>query len=564
MSSVPQLIASAGAPKQGTAPPAFGPAAAAATYLPTLWVDHDFLTLKCEHASTVELQHEELKKQVRKMLNATAATVDQACQKLRLIDAVQRLGLGYHFESEIEAELSNMMMSSSPVSESVANDLNSAALWFRLLRQQGFHNFKDGEGNFKSSWVSDVPAMLSLYEASFLAIPGEDVLDQALAFTTQNLIGSSSSSAAEITSSTKLAEEVSFALNRPIRKRLQRVEARRFIDTYQANQSHDGSLLRLAQLDFNIVQQQHQEELRGIQEWWGSLDVTTNFPYARDRIVECYFWIMGVYFEPKYRLARRLLTKFIAIMSLTDDTYDNYATAEQLEVLTQAIERWDINLISGLPGSIKMLYGLFVYIFDEFEQAVSGEGRSFGVRYVKRELDNALKAFLMEARWRDANYFPKLEEYMQVSLGSTCYSLLAAVSFIGMAGADAATEEAFQWISGEPQMLVASSTVCRLMDDILEQERNHIPSAIECYMEKHKVAEEAVVVELFRERVADAWKDINKEFMRPTAVAAPLLDRILNLTRAIDVIYKDADTYTDSYLLKDHVVSILKEPVRLH
>ncbi|CAI0433764.1 unnamed protein product [Linum tenue] len=141
MSSVPQLIASAGAPKQGTAPPAFGPAAAAAaaTYLPTLWVDHDFLTLKCEHASTVELQHEELKKQVRKMLNATAATVDQACQKLRLIDAVQRLGLGYHFESEIEAELSNMMMSSSPVSESVANDLNSAALWFRLLRQKGFH-----------------------------------------------------------------------------------------------------------------------------------------------------------------------------------------------------------------------------------------------------------------------------------------------------------------------------------------------------------------------------------------------------------------------------------------
>ncbi|CAL1385457.1 unnamed protein product [Linum trigynum] len=499
------------------------------------------------------------------MLNAPT-TVNQT-QKLRLIDVVQRLGVSYHFESEIEAELLNMV--SSPVSDFVANDLNSAALWFRLLRQQGFHvspdileHFKDGEGNFKSSWVSDVPAMLSLYEASFLATPGEDILDQARTFTTQNLIGSSSSAVAEITSPTKLMAEdqVSFALNRPIRKRLPMLEARRFIDTYQGN----DSLLMLAKLDFNIVQQQHQEELRGIQEWWGSLDVPTNFSYARDRIVECYFWIMGAYFEPKYRVARRLLTKFIAIMSLTDDTYDNYATAEQLDVLTQAIERWDVNLINGLPGSMKTLYGLFVYIFSEFEEAVSGEGRSFAPRYAKRELDRALKAFLMEAKWRDANYFPKLEEYMEVSLGTTCYSLLAAVSFIGMAGADAATEEAFQWIAGEPQMLVASSTVCRLMDDIvshkLEQERKHIPSAVECYMEKYKVAEE-VVVELFRERVADAWKDINKEFMRPTAVATPLLDRILNLTRAIEVIYKDADTYTDSYLLKDHVVSILKEPI---
>ncbi|CAI0439183.1 unnamed protein product [Linum tenue] len=488
------------------------------------------------------------------MLNTTS-TMDH---KLRLIDAVQRLGLSYHFESEIEAELSNMTIS-SPVPDPIANDLSSAALWFRLLRQQGFYvstdileNFKDGNGNFETSLVSDVPAMLSLYESSFLAVPGEDVLDQARAFTTQNLIGSSASSAA--------TEIVSFALNRPIRKRLPRLEARRFIDTYQGN----DSLLRLAQLDFNIIQQQHQEELRGIQEWWGSLDVPTNFWYARDRIVECYFWIMGVYFEPKYCVARRLLTKFIAIMSLTDDTYDNYATAEQLEVLTQAIESWDNNLISGLPGPMKMLYGLYVYIFDEFEQAVSGEGRSFGVRYAKRELDRALKAFLMEAKWRDANYFPTLEEYMQVSLVTTAYPLLVTVSFLGMAGSDAAAEEDFQWIAGEPQMLVASSTVCRLMDDIvsskLEQERKHIPSAVECYMEKHKVAEE-VVVELFRERVDNAWKDINKEFLRPTAVARPLLDRVLNLTRAIDEIYKDADTYTDSYLLKDHVVSTLKEPV---
>ncbi|CAI0438963.1 unnamed protein product [Linum tenue] len=111
-----------------------------ANYHPTFWADDDFVALKSEdvavEASMVGFQHEELKKEVRKMLSTDAVTMGQKTRKLRLIDAVQRLGVSYHLESEIEAELSNMMKSG--VDELVANDLESAALWFRLLRQQGF------------------------------------------------------------------------------------------------------------------------------------------------------------------------------------------------------------------------------------------------------------------------------------------------------------------------------------------------------------------------------------------------------------------------------------------
>lgn len=73
--------------------------------------------------------------------------------------------------------------------------------------------------------------------------------------------------------------------------------------------------------------------------WWRKIDVKTNFPYARDRIVECYFWIMGAYFEPHYMLARKILTKVIATTSIIDDTYDAYGTLEELQLLTDAIER---------------------------------------------------------------------------------------------------------------------------------------------------------------------------------------------------------------------------------
>lgn len=69
------------------------------------------------------------------------------------------------------------------------------------------------------------------------------------------------------------------------------------------------------------------------------MDFKEKLPFARDRIVECYFWILGVYFEPKYYLARRILTKVIAMTSIIDDIYDVYGTIEELEHFTEAIQR---------------------------------------------------------------------------------------------------------------------------------------------------------------------------------------------------------------------------------
>ncbi|CAL1376909.1 unnamed protein product [Linum trigynum] len=530
--------------------------------------------------STFEAEHEELKEIVRRMVTAATSAVEHKDQKLRLIDDLQHLGVSYHFEGEIEAELLNMT-STDMLSDS--NDLNSIAIWFRLLRQQGlnaspdiFEKFKDGEGNFLVSLASDVPSLLSLYEACFLAIPGEDILDQALAFTTQHLDSyASNHSGGNNIMNPKLAEEVRFALPRPIRKRLPRLEARRFIDTFNMDDqssSHDisGSLLRFAQLDFNIVQRLHQEELREIQQWWVDLDVATNFKYARDRIVECYLWIMGMYFEPKYSQGRRLLTKLIAVMSLGDDTYDNYATYEELAPFTEAIEKWDIDLVTNLPECMQKLYALYRYRFDEIEDAFAAGGRPFGAVYAKKALDTLLKAYLMEAKWRDEDYRPNLEEYMQVSLVTTCFTVLTTVSFLAVP--EAATEDTFHWISTDPTVLVASKTVCRLMDDIVshkfEQERKHVPSAVECYVDKTGLSEEKVVGVL-NEQIAKAWKDMNKEYLmmnRPPngmATNKPILDPMLNLARVIDVIYKEDDGFRNSHLLKHYVVSVLQEPVSL-
>ena len=71
-----------------------------------------------------------------------------------------------------------------------------------------------------------------------------------------------------------------------------------------------------------------------------SLDFAMNLPFSRDRIIKCYFWIVSVYFEPQYSLARKILTKVISMISILDNIYDAYGTLEELEPFTESIERF--------------------------------------------------------------------------------------------------------------------------------------------------------------------------------------------------------------------------------
>jgi (-)-germacrene D synthase len=80
-------------------------------------------------------------------------------------------------------------------------------------------------------------------------------------------------------------------------------------------------------------------------------------------------------------------------------------------------------------------------------------------------------------------------------------------------------------------------------------------------MKQHGVSEQVVHDEL-KMQVDDAWKDINEECMRPTVVPMPLLMRVLNLARVIDVIYKESDGYTHvGKEMKDNIASVLIDAV---
>uniref|UniRef100_A0A2N9IH01 Terpene synthase metal-binding domain-containing protein n=1 Tax=Fagus sylvatica TaxID=28930 RepID=A0A2N9IH01_FAGSY len=372
--------------------------------------------------------------------------------------------------------------------------------------------FKDEIGQFKESLTTNVQGMLDFYEATHLRVHAEGIIDEALVFTTTHL-----KSTASAISNLLAAQDA----------------------------SHNKALLKLSKLDFNLVQSLHKEELSDITRWWKELDFARKLPFARDRVVECYFWIVAVYFEPQYSLARKILTKVIAMTSIIDDIYDVYGTLEELEPFTEAIERWDISSIDQLPEYMQICYRALFDVFEAIEEELATQERSYRINYAKDAMKLLVRAYFDEAKWFHQDYVPTMEEYMHVALKTSGYPMLTAVSFLGMG--DIVTKEAFDWIFSNPKIITASSVIGRLMDDIkshkFEQERGHAASAVECYMKQHGVSEQVVHDELKRQ-VDDAWKDINEECMRPTVVPMPLLMRVLNLARVIDVIYKESDGYT--------------------
>ncbi|MED6124420.1 hypothetical protein PIB30_058719 [Stylosanthes scabra] len=207
--------------------------------------------------------------------------------------------------------------------------------------------------------------------------------------------------------------------------------------------------------------------------------------------------------------------------------------------------RWDIGCLDNLPEYMKIIYESVFEIYEEAEREFGKQERAHCIKYPIKEFQKTIQAYMTEAKWLNNNYIPTIAEYIQTTTISSGYPLLIIVSYIGMG--DMATENIFKWVTSKPKIVTASTIICRIMDDIVsnefEQKREHIASLLECYMRECNASKEEAIQKL-RKRVTDAWKDINEECLKTTEVSMPFLMRVLNMSRFMDVMYKDEDCYT--------------------
>ncbi|CAI0374729.1 unnamed protein product [Linum tenue] len=480
------------------------------------------------------------------LLSAPSTTTTS--EKLKLIDVVERLGIGYHFEEEIEEQLREIHHGNQHDPNN-----NNIALQFRLLRQHGYNvpneKFQNGEeegGSFKEELGSDVEGMMGLYEAGYLRMHGETILDQAIEFATTRLTKYYEQLQKQLDGA---ARRVAHVLKRPLRKGVERHEQLFFISVYEKTEGHDVTLLKLAKLSWNSLQHSYQQELRSITQWWIDLDFATKLSFARDRLIEVYFWAVGAMWEPKFSMARYILTKLTMLVSINDDIYDVHGTIDELQLFTATVQRWDTGM-KDLPEYLKLFYGAIIDVLDEVDAITTREGRPYCLEYGKQAEKNQMRAYLTEARWFAKGEVPTIEEYRRVGVYSCTYPLLAFSALAGMG--DKAPKEAFDWLLADPKILIAVGDHCRLMDDIVshefEQKRGHVSSSVECYMKQHQVSR-VEAVNALNQMVENDWKVINEECLlvnRPDFISKEVISMFVGLARVMEVLYKDFDSYTFS------------------
>ncbi|XP_024977692.1 germacrene A synthase short form [Cynara cardunculus var. scolymus] len=515
-----------------------------ANFPPSVWGDQ-FLSFSLDnselerYAKDMEVPKEELRRLIidPRMDSNT---------KLSLIYSVHRLGLTYLFLHEIEAQLDKHFKELNLRDYDEA-DLYTISVNFQVFRHLGykmpcdvFNKFKDASsGTFKEYITSDVKGMLGLYESSQLRLRGESILDEASVFTETRLKSMVN------TLEGNLAQQVKQSLRRPFHQGMPIVEARLYFSNYKEECSMHGSLLKLAKTHFNYLQLQQKEELRIVSKWWKDMRFQETTPYIRDRVPEIYLWILGLYFEPRYSLARIIATKITLFLVVLDDTYDAYATIEEIRLLTDAINRWEIGASEQLPEYIRPFFKILLEEYAELEKQLAKEGRANTVIASKQAFQDIARGYLEEAEWTHSGYVASFPEYMKNGLVTSAYNVISKSALVGMG--EVVSKDALAWYESHPRTLQAAELISRLQDDVMtyqfERERGQSATGVDAYIKTFGVSEKDAINEL-KNMIENAWKDINEGCLKPREVSMDLLAPILNLARMIDVVYRYDDGFT--------------------
>ncbi|CAK9142631.1 unnamed protein product [Ilex paraguariensis] len=533
-----------------------------ANYKPNIW-KYDYIeSLTSEYTADTYKHAEKLKEEVR----FTFVETVEPLAKLELVDSIGKLGLATLFEEEIKDAL-DMIMCLKDNNLTIEEDLYATALRFRLLRQYGYNvsqdifiRFVDETGNFMQSTTTNVKAMLELFEASYLALEGEKIMDKARMFSTENIKTVISNS------DVSLAKQLSTALELPLHWRLEWYNVTRNIHEYGKVGNINSNLLKLAKLHFNMVQATHQKDLKEIIRWWRNLGMARNLSFSRDRIIESYLFAVGVNFEPQYKHFRNWLAKVCKFIITIDDVYDVYGSLQELELFTKAVDRWDSEEIQQLPECMKICFQALYDTTNEiaFEiQRVKG-GKSV-LPHLRKAWENFCKALLVEAKWYNQGYTPSLQEYLDNGWISSGGSVLSIHVLFGVA--HEITDKVLHFLKNGEDLVYHISIIIRLTNDqgtsAAELERGDAPSSILCYMREANVSEE-VAREHIRSIITKTWKSINNQCIAKSLSLVPFAKYITNIARVSHFIYQNGDGYgVQDHETRDQVVSLLIEPLAL-
>ncbi|GAY67644.1 hypothetical protein CUMW_258220 [Citrus unshiu] len=506
-----------------------------ANYQPPLW-DYELLqsfkTHQVLRSAYYKYQRraKELEEEVKFMINNENG---EMLPILELIDDVQRLGLGYRFENEIKRALHRILSWQGYDHVNPEKDLYVAAQATRI-----FKTFMDTEGNFTETVHKDVKGVLSLNEASYLAFEGEDILNEALTFSRTHL------NQLKTKLNPYMSELVSHSLELPRHYRMRRLEVRWYTEAYRKKDAN-CMLLEFAKLDFNRVESIYQEEIKNLTRWWKDIDLAKNLKFARDRLMECFIWSVGMVPKPQYSNCRRALTKVAAFVTIIDYIYAVYGTLDELELFTYAVERWDINAVNDLPNYMKLSFLALYNTVNEMGYDILKQHGEIIIPYLTKAWAHLCKSFLQESKWSYNKYTPTFEEYLENAWRSSSGGLSLVHSYFLLGRS--INKKALESLEKYHNLIRWPSTIFRLSNDLAtskaEWEIGKTASSILCYMHETGLSEE-IARQHLRNMIDICWKKMNKEWVNDQhPFVEPFVETAFNLARIAQCTYQYGDEH---------------------
>ncbi|CAN1139226.1 Alpha-terpineol synthase, chloroplastic [Linum perenne] len=506
---------------------------------------------------------EELKKNVKGLLEE--ADHGDIVNRLELIDNLQRLGLAYHFEAELKKSLEAIAGYGNSNNDD-DEGLYSCALRFRLLRQAGFsvsqdvfNNYMNNKGRFKAELSMDIKGLLALYEASHLGVAGEEgVLDEARDFAVNHLKEAANSNIID-DQDPILAKKLRHALELPLHWRSRWAEACWFIQLFRQNDdvvSIPESLLELALLDYNNLQQVHVEELEELTSWWKDLGLMEGAEFARDAMVESYLWSISASADPKMSGLRKATAKVAVIVHILDDAYDVYGFLGELELFTAAIERWDVNELNKLPRYLQLCFMAVYNLGNEMAYANLKQQGFNSLPYIKQSWADLCHSYLEEAKCYHSRRDQTLDQYLNVAWKSVACAIVLIQGYLSMPD-ETLTNETLDLIF-KADLTRLTSIIVRLINDLAsskgELERGDVLKSVECYMKEKGVSEE-VARDHIEKLINETWKMLNQEILvvpadgsssSPPLIPPSFVTMAVDVVRASHFMYKHRESRASS------------------
>eukprot|EP01018_Ginkgo_biloba_P029634 Gb_38696 [translate_table: standard] len=413
-----------------------------------------------------------------------------------------------------------------------------------------------------------------LYRASHVAFPEEKVMEDARIFTTKYLQKSLTKS--DILSDKNLLTEIKYALEYPWKCSVPRWEARNYIDVYGTDDAwlhknlfrmsyvSNQKILELARLDFNIVQSQHQTELKLLSRWWiesGMSEVTI----FRHRHVEYYLWgVLGA-FEPEYSASRISVCKVSIMLTIFDDLYDTYGTIEEVRLFNEALKRWDVSITDCLPESMRICYKFIYKTRNELiEEATQHQSRDM-FHHIQKQWEYYTGAYFQEAEWMADGYVPTLDEYIKNGKNSSAHRLwtMHPMLLMGQLISDDILRQLEFPASNLLELIGLSS---RLADDTQdfedEKASGELISSIWSYLKDNPEATEEDALNHINGIIDHSLMELNREFLKTDDIPLCCKKMISNISKGCQFFYRHGDGFSiSSKEIKDQIFKILIHPV---